>query len=174
MPRRRVQFLFSTVTTTSITNKLDDLLDVRHDLKIDVLFLIETWHDADAVSFRRLRTEGLQVVDRLRPRSRVDTLTTNHGGVADVAVTGVQLTMSVSSVPPSSCCASASPTARHRAWRLSSTGPEDRRTGLVSSLFNELSNVLDRVVTYVDPIYVFGDINIRLDRPDDPDSRQFT
>jgi len=33
---------------------------------------------------------------------------------------------------------------------------------------------LDHIVTYVDPIHVVGDINIRLDRPDDPVSRQFT
>jgi len=53
---------------------------------IDVLFLVETWHDTDSVSFRRLRADGFQVVDRPRPRVRDDVITTNHGGVAAVAV----------------------------------------------------------------------------------------
>ena len=38
-----------------MANKLDDLQDVRRDLAIDVLFLSETWHDADSLSFSRLR-----------------------------------------------------------------------------------------------------------------------
>jgi hypothetical protein len=75
----------------SLANKVDDLLDVRHEQNIDVLFLVETWHDSDSVSLRRLRTGGFQVVDRPRPRSTTDTLATNHGGVAAVAVAGVKL-----------------------------------------------------------------------------------
>jgi len=66
------------------------LLDVRRDLAIDVLFLGETWHDADSVSFSRLRAGGFQVVERPRPRVR-DDLSTNYGGVAVVAVPGVCL-----------------------------------------------------------------------------------
>jgi len=72
----------------SLVNKLDNLLDVRRDLDIDVLFLVETWHDADAVRFRRLRTDGFQVIDRPRPRLHNNTLSTNYGGVAAVAVSG--------------------------------------------------------------------------------------
>ena len=41
-----------------------------------------------------------------------------------------------------------------------------------SSFFVELSDVLDHVATVVDPLYVVGDVNIRLDSPDDPSSRQ--
>ena len=33
--------------------------------------------------------------------------------------------------------------------------------------FDELSTVLDRVATYPDPVYITGDFNIRLDRPED-------
>jgi len=87
----------------SVTNKLDDLLDVRRDLKIDVLFLVETWHDTDDVSLRCLRADGFQVIDRPRPRLRVDTLVANHGGVAAVAVSGVQLTKLDVGVDCTSC-----------------------------------------------------------------------
>ena len=68
-----------------MANKLDDLLEVRRDMSIDVMFLVETWHDTDSVAFQRLRADGFQVVDRPRPRSRADTLATNHGGLAVVA-----------------------------------------------------------------------------------------
>ena len=73
-----------------MANKLDDLQDVRRDLAIDVLFLSETWHDADSLSFSRLRADGFQLVDR--PRSRVRDDDFNYGGVAVVAVPGVRLT----------------------------------------------------------------------------------
>jgi len=41
------------------------------------------------------------------------------------------------------------------------------------SFFDELAAILDRVATYQEPIYVVGDFNIRLDRPDDPHAAQF-
>jgi hypothetical protein len=34
--------------------------------------------------------------------------------------------------------------------------------------FDDLSVVLDRVAIYREPVYITGDFNIRLDRPDDP------
>jgi len=59
-----------------------------------VLCLCETWHDEDSVSIRRLRAEGLQVLERARPRSvsELSTLSTKHGGVAIAASRGVRLT----------------------------------------------------------------------------------
>ena len=85
------QLVCGCLNVRSLANKVDDLLDVRRDHQIDVLFLVETWHDSDSVSIRRLRADGFQVVDRPRPRCRTDTLDTNHGGVAAIAVPGVRL-----------------------------------------------------------------------------------
>jgi hypothetical protein len=69
-----------------------DLLDVRRDRSIDVLCLVETWHDADSATFRRLLKDGYQVVDRPRPRtSSAGDLATDHGGVAIVAAPDVGL-----------------------------------------------------------------------------------
>ena len=59
---------------------------------MDVMFLMETWHDSNSVSLSRLRADGFQVVDRPRPRQSADTMATNYGGVAAVAVQGVRLT----------------------------------------------------------------------------------
>jgi len=72
-------------------NNVDDVLEVRCDVSIDVLFLVETWHGAASVNFRRLRANGFQVVDRPQPPTRTATLATNHGGVAAVAVPGIRL-----------------------------------------------------------------------------------
>jgi len=40
------------------------------------------------------------------------------------------------------------------------------------TFFDELAVVFDRFVTYQVPIYVVGDFNIRLDRPDDTHAKQ--
>jgi len=38
---------------------------------------------------------------------------------------------------------------------------------VTSTFFAEFTDVLDRVVTFIDPVYIVGDINVRLDRSDD-------
>jgi len=49
---------FGCLNIRSLNNKLDDVLEVTLDQCIDVLFLVETWHDQDAVCVRRLRADG--------------------------------------------------------------------------------------------------------------------
>ena len=66
--------------------------NIHRDHNIDVLCLIETWHDDGCVAFSRLRAGGYQVIDR--PRLRRPTageLSTNHGGFSNFAVLGVHL-----------------------------------------------------------------------------------
>jgi len=67
----------------------------RHETRpVDRRGVSETWHDEGSVSIRRLRVEGLQVLERARPRpvSELSTLSTNHGGVAIAASRGVRQT----------------------------------------------------------------------------------
>ena len=49
---------FGCLNIRSLGNKLDDLLEVRRDQLIDVMFLVETWHDSESVSMGRLRMDG--------------------------------------------------------------------------------------------------------------------
>jgi len=152
------ELAFSYLNIRALTYKLDDLLEVRHDLSIDVMFLIETWHDTDCVAFQRLRVDGFQVVDRPRPRKVADTLAINHGGVAAVAKPGIRLTaldlgmalelLSVHVVTGSSSCV---------VLLVYRTGP------ITSAFFAKFTDVLDRVATNVHPLYIMGDLNIRLD-----------
>ena len=57
------KLVFSCHNIRSVANKLDDVLEVRRDLAIDAMFLVETWQDHDSVALRRLRVDGYNVVD---------------------------------------------------------------------------------------------------------------
>jgi hypothetical protein len=85
--------IFGSVNINSLIYKLDDVLDVRREQQIDVLFIQETHHDSDSVCIRRLRADGFSIVDRPRPRLHDATLAKNYGGIAAVAVSGVRLTV---------------------------------------------------------------------------------
>ena len=163
------QLMFGSINIRSIANKLDDLREVWRDADINVMLLTETWHDSDSVSFRRLRAEGYQVVDRPRPRRRDDTMSTNHGGVAVAAVAGVRLTKLDLGVAADTfeyiCVRVATDQSAASCIVLLMYRPGSE--AVTSTFFDEFTDVLDRAVTFVDPVYVAGDINIRLDRADD-------
>src|SRR6218665_2978890 len=81
----------------SFANKVDVINQCWRDAGLDVLGLTETWHEyADDVSLRRLRSAGLQMLERarpVRPGARTnDVFYQNHGGVAVVASAAVRLT----------------------------------------------------------------------------------
>ena len=45
---------------------------------------------------------------------------------------------------------------------------------VTASFFSELSDVLDCISSFAEPVLLVGDVNIRLDRPNDADAVQFT
>ena len=57
--------------------------------------LAETWHNADSVCMRRLRSAGFQVVDcpRSRPSATAESRAVNHGGIAVIAAGGALLSV---------------------------------------------------------------------------------
>jgi len=144
-----------------------------HELLIDALFLVETWHDADSVAVCKLRVDGYQVIDRPRPRPRDDTMDINHGGIVVVANPGVSLQQVDLGVNPSTfellCVRVKSGSSSCVVVVTYRPGSKD----ITSTFFAELSDVLDRVATFVDPVYIVGDANIHSDVPDDPDTRRF-
>src|SRR5664279_1916000 len=171
---RDVNVVFGCINIRSVANKIDDLLEVRRDHLIDVLFLVETWHNSDSVSLRRLRADGFQVVDRARPRVRDNVMTTNHGGVAAVAVPGIRLTLLDLGVKPESfelmCVRVVSGSSACIVAVIYRPGTES----VTAAFFCELSDVLYRLVTFVDPVFLVGDVNIRLERTAEPTTGQFT
>ena len=151
----------------SLGSKLDDLLEVRRDQLTDVLFLYETWHDHDSVALRRLRVDGFQVVDRAPPRDRVNTLATNHGSVAAVAAPDVRLSRLDIGVDPASfelLCV------RVVSLSMSCVVAVVYRSGSAATsieFFADMTDVLDRPSTFVEPVYIVGDLNVHFERPAD-------
>ena len=155
----------------SVAYKLDDSLEVRHVLSINALFLVETWYDGDLFSFLRFLLDGFQVVDCPRPRTRTATLATKYGGVAAMAVLGVRLCkidVGIKAATFQLLCTSFLGFLRLRC---------DRRLlhwiHFITPLHWALLRTRLRTI-YVDPVYLVGDFSIRIDRPADRSTRQFT
>jgi hypothetical protein len=170
------ELFFSWLNIRSLHNKLNDFLELHRGCSLEMFCFSETWHDADAVCVRHLRASCFQIVDR--PHSRlsleIGTLSTNHGGVLVSAVPGVRLS-SIASVAAATSAVSTYETACVRASTASYNcvilavyrpGSET----VTALFFDEVADVLDRIATVREQIFVAGDINIRLDRPDDPNA----
>lgn len=170
LPVEVPEVTFTCLNVRSLHNKTDDVLEIIRDRRVDVFCLTETWHDSDSACIGRLRTGGLNVADR--PRLRVhDDLSTNHGGVAIVSNGSIR--MSPVAVTPAT-------TFEHVAvcvvfGQLTCIVVTLYRPGSVKvqqRFFDELATLMEQVATYTVPVYIAGDFNIRLDRPDDENAMQ--
>ena len=162
---------FGLLNIRSINNKVEDLLNLQIEQRIDVLFLTETWHDDDSICFKRLLLQGYSVVDCPRPRVHGDSLRCNHGGVAIVTVPGFQLKRLKLTLAPTSFEYVGG---RVTIGSYSCTAVVIYRTGVISEIFfSEFSDLLDRISVLNEDVVVSGDFNIRLDRVDDVNSQIF-
>ena len=167
---------FGSMNVRSLSpSKLDDLLVEFRDRHLDVLLLCETWHDADSVSIRRLRADGFTVVERARPRSSVTemSLGVNHGGVAVVAAAGIRVSAVNLGVQPMTfeCVAARITSSTSRCLVVVVYRPGS--AAVTANFFTELADMLDRVSTFVDPLVLAGDLNLRLERQNDPHTVEF-
>lgn len=175
---------FGCLNICSVASKIDDVLELRRDRSIDVLCLVETWHDVDSVAFRRLRVDGFSVVDRPRPRSApadrprprpaLAELSPNHGGVAVVAAPGVHLAIVTTVADVLSSFESLCVRVTHGQFAaiivvVYRPGSSD----IQPVFFTELSSLFDAVAAYKETVLVVGDFNIWFDQPDHPHTRQF-
>jgi hypothetical protein len=121
----------------------------------------------------RLRNAGYNVIDRSRPRCAGDDgLSVNHGGIVVISAADVSLSPINDVNRPTTfemLCVRAV-TGRFSATVVVIYRPGS--TAVSQKFFDELAVVLDRVAIYQEPIYVVGDMNIRLDRCDDHDADQ--
>lgn len=152
----------------SLLNKFDDTVELFRGQCLDLLCITESWHDSDSAVLGRLRCAGFGVVDRPRPRAAgADELAVNHGGIVVVAAAGVVLSpVSLANQPTTFevLCV------RAVIGRFAATFVVIYRPGsavVTSTFFDEFAAVLDRVAAHIEPVYIVGDFNIRLDRPDD-------
>lgn len=157
---------FGLLNVRSLHNKVESILEVQRDRSLDVLFLTETWHDSDSVCIRRLRQLGFSVCDTPRPRSRSDSLGCNHGGVASIAARGVRQTRlamnTTLSTMEAMCVQLSCKSTVFIALVIYRTGP------ITSSFFDELCSMLEFLATFSCSVYVVGDLNIHIERSQDP------
>lgn len=153
----------------SLRGKIDGVLDLQREASFDAMLFTETWHDDDSICIKQLQSRGLSVVHQPRLRAQPNSISTNHGGVAVIAVPGVRLThlpLKVECTTYEAVCVSLSFSSFSCIVFLI------YRTGPVSSLFfSELADNLDHIATLALPLFVTGDLNIHLERLDDPHSR---
>jgi hypothetical protein len=158
---------FGLLNTRSLNNKVCDIVNIHRELSIDLLLLVETWHDEDSACINRLRNLGFCVAERSRPRRPdQDPFSTNHGGVAVVSNSNVPLSVLSFAARPTTfefICV------RISVKSSSSVIVLVYRTGPISNIFfDELSHLLTEVMTLSESVTVAGDFNIHVERTDDP------
>ena len=119
-------------------------------------------------AFCRLRVGGFHVVDVTRPRAVSDTVATNHGGIAAVAFTDARLELLDIGATPSTfefaCAQASSGAASYIVCAVYRPGS--------ATFFVDLADVLDRLATFVELLFIVGDLNVHLERPADASSVQ--
>ena len=156
----------------SLNNKVEDVVELIQDYKVDVLFMAETWHDPVSISISKLWSRGLVVSEKARPRlhESVNTLFTNHGGVV-VAFNSMFRRMLLKLTSTASferLCGRISSSSK------SVTGLVVYCTGAASSLFHkEFENTLGILATYNEEVLILGDFNFHLEQSDNTDAQTF-
>jgi hypothetical protein len=159
---------FGCINIRSILNKFDDVVDLCQSL--DIVGIVESWHDMDSPVLGRLRAAGYFVADRPRPRVRDDDMTVNHGGIVIVG----RYPMTVIAIEQSSTfeLLFVQITAGKSSFFLAviyRPGSEPVR----QQFFEDFGSLLERLATYQASVYIAGDFNIHLERVDDSDTQNF-
>jgi len=130
----------------------------------------------NAVCIRPLRSDGFQVTDQPRPWPAGASLllSTNHGVVAVVAVPGVHLSPFDAVSNPTSFELLCTRITFGNSTCIVVAIYRPGSASVSSAFFDYLSDTLDYVVGYSEPIFIVGDLNVQLDRLDDRDSQMLT
>jgi hypothetical protein len=167
------QLRCATLNVRSLANKVDVVGQCWRDAGLDILGLTETWHeDADDVALRRLRSTGLQMLERarpVRPGARTDDIFyQNHGGVVVVASAAVRLSKITAPFEPI--------TFEHLIARVTVSGNSfvfvvvyrPGSAAVTAAFFDEFRRLLEFLSSFAMPYVITGDLNIRFDRSGDP------
>ena len=147
----------------SLNNKLDDVIEISRDHRIDVLFLVETWHDPDDVSICRLRSVVFTSSTSLVRAPSPTLFTGARTELLDIGAT--PSTFEFACVRVSSGAASYIVCAVYRPGSAT----------VSATFFVDLADVLDCLATFVElteVLFVVGDLNVHLERPADAPSVQ--
>ena len=120
------------------------MLEIVRDRKLDIFCVTESWHD----------------------------LSVNHGGVVVFSAADLAL----KAVPVDQPSTFELVCVRAVTGQFAAIIAVIYRPGsapVKQLFFDELSTLLEQLATYQAPVYIVGDFNIHIDRPDDPHSVQF-
>jgi len=149
---------------------VDDIIAIAREKSLKVMCITETWHDADSVCIGRLRDEGYTVVEKARPRRKHD-MFPNHGGVLVAASPGLRLNAVNLGATPTSfeyVCTRVKDKTSMTLLLVYRPGS----ASVSSEFFTELGDMLERISTFSESVIILGDFNVRLDHPDDPNSKR--
>ena len=143
------------------------------DRSVDVMLLCAIWYDVDSVSIRRLRADGFGVNERARPDSShaEASLGVNHNRVAIMAAAGVHpKAVDIGTQPSTFECLAAhilSDISTCLVVVIHDTGP------VTANFFVKISDILDHLSTFGDPLSLSGDVNIYFERALDTTTIEF-
>ena len=151
----------------SLPKKFHSLSDLITSKNIDVLSTTETWHDESSIALSKLRQCGYLVHDRPRPREglALRSLGTNHDGLAVIASSTVGLHQLNGGFNPH--IFESLTTQLNRGSRHINLLTVYRTGNIQSQFFSEFSDLLGRLVIKSPILFVTGDFNIHLEKPDD-------
>ena len=152
---------------------MKDVVKLIQDYKMNVMFMAETWHDPESISIIKLRSRGLVVFEKARPRlpESVNTLLTNHGGIS-VAFNSMFRGMLLKLTSTASF--------EHLCVKTNSSSKSVIRlvvycTIAASSLFyKEFENTLHILATYNEEVLILGAFSFHLEQSDNIDVQRFS
>jgi len=133
------------------------------------------WYDTNSIAISYLRADGYSVVECTQSQAHRahKSLSTSHGGVADIAPVGVRLTpvnigcqLTTFECLTAHVLSSASLCVIIVVYRPG-------LTAVTAAFFTELADVLDWLATFADPIMLIGNVNIQLERSYYPNAVEF-
>ena len=156
-------------------NKAATLSRTIIDERLDILAVVETWHElSGSITLRRVVPAGFRCIDASRAIP-LDVATgsvefQNYGGLAfihrdnirfqqrrfDVTVTTFEYLYGYATNP------------RGCFVLLAIYRPGSQ--AVTASFFDDLSAVLERLATYACPVIICGDLNVHVDQADDPNA----
>jgi len=156
----------------SINNKSAAISDLISEYHLDVLALQETWHEnTDSLSLRCAVPPGYCVVDAAR-NGKTDNaemrMNSAGGGVAIIYREQYKCHKVVSLPSVKSfefVCCRLTTTARYEFTVLSIYRPGSH--AVTNEFINDFTVLMEALATFTCPIFILGDINIHLERPDD-------
>ena len=173
------ELVFGTYNARSIRNleQADAVRQLRTEKAIDVLFLTETWHEtADDVSLHRLRNDGLQVPECARPilpdcKKEYPNFI-NHGGIAIIGPNNIKISKLPFTAVTTFECLCVCITSLGSTCAVALIYRPDSQN-VSQTFFKEFSKLLEYMSTLAVPMFITGDMNSPLIKPDHPNSVQF-